>query len=358
MTTARSRFIPARAGNGQDGGSSPRVRGTEPFVAVRVASNRFIPARAGNGKQPADSRRSGSSPRVRGTEPAGSRPTSRGSSPRVRGTVFARDFTSIAGSSPRVRGTGSSVETARFIPARAGNGAPGARRHTSPVHPRACGERPERGHDYWRSSVHPRACGERASKETAISIGSSPRVRGTAEREGCACGERGFDGSSPRVRGTELNSSPRAGNGTASGFIPARAGNGIPIRRCRVARRSGSSPRVRGTGLIAHVGRSATDGSSPRVRGTGRIHPTLRSPALRFIPARAGNGTDTPRREWALRFIPARAGNGSFADEPESLMSSGSSPRVRGTVIGGGTRFLGGPVHPRACGERLISADP
>ena len=74
-----------------------------------------------------------------------------------------------SGSSPRVRGTPSKWRPhelpQRFIPACAGNAAPGIKFPLiSPVHPRVCGERP----------YHP-------FKGTVD--GSSPRVRGTRRPE-------------------------------------------------------------------------------------------------------------------------------------------------------------------------------
>ena len=152
------------------------------------------------------------------------------------------------GSSPRVRGTGANTMSIyaalRFIPAGAGNGSPpGQGQRTGPVHPRGCGER--------RTDI----------TISAVEVGSSPRVRGTgflAFIDGVAnrfipagagngfnaisysltfsvhprgCGERSAGvheklislGSSPRVRGTVAKSWPPA---SSCRFIPAGAGNG------------------------------------------------------------------------------------------------------------------------------------
>ena len=152
----------------------------------------------------------------------------------------------------------------RFIPARAGNAKDVVSNGTDgPVHPRACGERPE------------------GSKVALNASGSSPRVRGTPDDKGAAtaewrfiparagnaiaddgrlltvpvhpraCGERlcwaishwGSRGSSPRVRGTQDGYSNPDHIGR---FIPARAGNARTAAR-RSPGWSGSSPRVRGT---------------------------------------------------------------------------------------------------------------
>ena len=216
----RNRFIPARAGNramlagayryaavhpracGEQGtcagrvrggrGSSPRVRGTVACPTSWMYVRRFIPARAGNSR---DHRRTGQDGPVH---------------PRACGEQSAAALiaATMAGSSPRVRGTATSAARMGrfmgFIPARAGNST-GCRPSTIllPVHPRACGEQSAIGHrsrDQARfiparagnsgatspgtpcHPVHPRACGEQGSAiiAGAASIGSSPRVRGTA----------------------------------------------------------------------------------------------------------------------------------------------------------------------------------
>ncbi len=155
-------------------GSSPRMRGTERQRVFATRRDRFIPARAGNGRVTATLCSTVSvHPRACGERrsTAESRSRLNGSSPRVRGTAFR----SVA------RGVWY-----RFIPARAGNGGYGEKeRGPGAVHPRACGEREEFGGFHEEGS------------------GSSPRVRGTA-----------FDGGEPI---------------TIERFIPARAGNGLPV---------------------------------------------------------------------------------------------------------------------------------
>ena len=112
-----------------------------------------------------------------------------------------------AGSSPRVRGTGRQYpywpSSLAFIPARAGNGdAPKESYRDKPVHPRACGERKLANAATSEQRGSSRACGERdcLPKKKLKEVGSSPRVRGTADR---------------------LSHWVRFGR-----FIPARAGNG------------------------------------------------------------------------------------------------------------------------------------
>ena len=174
----RSRFIPACAGNtaaaspcprrrsvhprvcgehrrghgrdGQGDGSSPRVRGTRQGAASDLLRRRFIPACAGNTKS-SRSRRSPNTvhPRVCGEH-----------------SIEVCFHRAMAGSSPRVRGTRwrqiGHVFLRRFIPACAGN---------------TCCLRSRLS----ITAVHPRVCGEHTAPHNSavVSIGSSPRVRGT-----------------------------------------------------------------------------------------------------------------------------------------------------------------------------------
>ena len=283
------RFIPAPAGNASSGtpralrqpvhpracgerhghscrsmsfcGSSPRLRGTPASSTARPTTRRFIPAPAGNAQQGG---------RVRPRTPV---------HPRACGERSLRCVNSFSscGSSPRLRGTLAMVSLlvclARFIPAPAGNAASsGGRQSSQTVHPRACGERctaavvpfrppgssprlrgTRRGP--WRGRhaipVHPRACGERWRhwQRGPVDDGSSPRLRGTPDQREAfllrarfipapagnagsatsrpraspvhprACGERGggvakalrANGSSPRLRGTRRSPAPRPG---------------------------------------------------------------------------------------------------------------------------------------------------
>ena len=256
--------------------------------------------------------------------------------------------------------------------------------------------------------VHPRACGERgiAAAEKCRSNGSSPRLRGTLSREvqiagtrrfipapagnavpaalvtmrapvhPRACGEREaqwatncfFSGSSPRLRGT-LRNTPVADY--QQRFIPAPAGNAA-VPPCPLPRKT-VHPRACGERWNGSVWLCVMHGSSPRLRGTPRrgYH---RPAGRRFIPAPAGNARRLPTPSRSTTVHPRACGERS-TQSPPTTRFSGSSPRLRGTrhaahVKTEHERFIPAPagnappavnstsryaVHPRACGERLIS---
>ena len=193
-------------------GSAPRVRGTARTTPARAGQHRFSPACAGNGRHtPKYAEYVAVQPRVCGERATSTRAAHRngGSAPRVRGTdltgIFCIDYPRFSpacagnglngslmpagrpvqprvcgerkspgslanlrpGSAPRVRGTVkqylSEVEKRRFSPACAGNGCP----TTGTTAP---------------SPVQPRVCGERICTDDGCmgKYGSAPRVRGTA----------------------------------------------------------------------------------------------------------------------------------------------------------------------------------
>ncbi len=187
------------------------MRGTDANGIRRLVPNRFIPARAGNGViRPPQSGSCPVHPRACGERalPAFVTATVSGSSPRVRGTVH-QDVVP--------------PDHARFIPARAGNGAGGTPARTS-------------------RTVHPRACGERGRE-----VGLDQEIAG----------------SSPRVRGT---ASPLDEYNVPGRFIPARAGNG----RSGIGRSQAHAvhPRACGERRPGETAPTVAAGSSPRVRGT------------------------------------------------------------------------------------------
>ena len=217
-------------------GSSPRGRGTRRRGPKGPARSRFIPAWAGNAHPNETTERSQTvHPRVGGERSAGRRAAflASGSSPRGRGTRCRRYNDSI---------------WQRFIPAWAGNAGRGTAQGL-------------------RTAVHPRVGGERAQAclDAVACLGSSPRGRGTrrssnasttgsrfipawagnalrpvaawavhavhprvgGERQLALNGVPSNVGSSPRGRGTLVMSENSV---TDSRFIPAWAGNACAVR--------------------------------------------------------------------------------------------------------------------------------
>ena len=172
-------------------------------------------------------------------------------------------------------------------------------------------------------------------------------------------------GSSPRARGTGHR--PRFQTGCAR-FIPARAGNGK--ESTGAATQVAVHPRARGERSASRHASTPSSGSSPRARGTD-AEQVDRLVYRRFIPARAGNGAE-PRRRFPESTVHPRARGERHVKWGPPLGLVGSSPRARGTALawspaGGGRRFIPARagngtdaaalqtqplVHPRARGER------
>ncbi len=275
-------------------GSSPRVRGTAAKWAMEKGEMRIIPACAGNGSWPAGgSLAAPDHPRVCGERfiARDASPISRGSSPRVRGTGFwpCRD-------SPE----------GRIIPACAGNGC-------------------HRRNGGCLAADHPRVCGERKAQRMSerSASGSSPRVRGTAVR-------LGLDGDRSRI-------------------IPACAGNGAS--RSRMVLGKTDHPRVCGERPSRISSRRFRCGSSPRVRGTDVTAASAHA-ASRIIPACAGNGPSSPVTCIGRTDHPRVCGERGRA-EGESIMKTGSSPRVRGTVSSGDDELVATRIIPACAGNGM-----
>ena len=314
-------------------GSSPRLRGTGRIAGVADDSGRFIPAPAGNGSI---SRVIHSIPSVH-PRACGERGCFYhsiclfcGSSPRLRGTVLraADNFTAH-----------------RFIPAPAGNGDVAVTHLiTVTVHPRACGERPRCIR--WVGVVIGSSPRLRGTAPDTLSLGCrfwfipAPAGNGSTQTlchsvlpvHPRACGERpngrghilGPGGSSPRLRGTVCRLHPLRAEYR---FIPAPAGNGSSrfVTTASVA----VHPRACGerTLHLEEIGEGA--GSSPRLRGTDHgLQP--RQGCGRFIPAPAGNGM-TPGPSTTRATVHPRACGERALDLSDSCGQVGSSPRLRGT---------------------------
>ena len=256
-------------------GSSPRMRGTRRPESVHFRARRIIPAYAGN------------------TECVPIWDNQLRDHPRVCGEHFiAASILSIdPGSSPRMRGTRyGDFETccrAGIIPAYAGN-TPHLIDHRT-----------------WCRD-HPRVCGEHFEWEYEPSL---------------------LMGSSPRMRGTLLQSARPI---WACGIIPAYAGNTPRVVRIGVTERD--HPRVCGEHSSGFCVVFPRQGSSPRMRGTPEFN-NAQILNMRIIPAYAGN---------TCVFACVCGGHGDHprvcGEHADATFSNarvkGSSPRMRGTLIG------------------------
>ena len=251
--------------------------------------------------------------------------------PRVCGELSnsAASASASAGSSPRVRGTPPMAAfrppITRFIPACAGNSkGDGAGASCASVHPRVCGELGF--HSVTENpidTVHPRVCGELVHVVVGLQrvAGSSPRVRGTLVLAG---------GFLPLGR-----------------FIPACAGNSTKHVSCPAT--PAVHPRV--CGELGRMGRAVVEagGSSPRVRGTRSA--SCRCGGLtRFIPACAGNSRSASRGERTWQVHPRVCGE---LTRPRRAVRGGrgSSPRVRGTLVGPSARRRSARFIPACAGN-------
>ena len=156
---------------------------------------------------------------------------------------------------------------------------------------------------YWD---HPRVCGEHWNwGDVALrTAGSSPRMRGT-----------------PYLLFQVIQ---------GFGIIPAYAGNTRPCRKHPKRRRD--HPRVCGEHHLADLGLDAALGSSPRMRGTlSALTAAVRQVGI--IPAYAGNTHRSHCIFQDCRDHPRVCGE-HLANGLIGVMVRGSSPRMRGTLIG------------------------
>ena len=173
-------------------------------------------------------------------------------------------------------------------------------------------------------------------------------------------------GSSPRVRGTQER---QGAGGSAGRFIPACAGNTTRTSTCRDSR--SVHPRVCGEHELKNLGRAPICGSSPRVRGTPSRELAPRA-QFRFIPACAGNTGLNCHTPVHIPVHPRVCGE-HVPRPPRTPCCAGSSPRVRGTpsprlcdrfvrrfipACAGNTlppvaAAWPRSVHPRVCGEHV-----
>ena len=296
-------------------GSSPLARGTCGVDDLRRGSSRLIPARAGNILHARPRR-----------YPFSAHPRSRGEHWPL--TLWGR---CLRGSSPLARGTFHQQTDApralRLIPARAGNMTVRSVRCASmKAHPRSRGEH-----------VH-------VTSTSKLLSGSSPLARGTYH--GCD-----LDGLNRRL-------------------IPARAGNMSLVARSRMP--ATAHPRSRGEHVAVTTLTLGAAGSSPLARGT-YIEVTPPHPAVRLIPARAGNMRRALHHGRLPSAHPRSRGEHRSVSVACACMS-GSSPLARGTSTdkNGLRRYsrliparagnipqtsawsLRNPAHPRSRGEHVL----
>ena len=255
-----------------------------------------------------------------------------------------------------------------IIPAYAGNTCAGAAVR------RCCGD-------------HPRVCGEHGGGpfDASVGWGSSPRMRGTlgqgagggdvrgiipayagntnhllerwrVHRDhprvcGEHRGERRFlgecRGSSPRMRGTLSGNIEEVGE---RGIIPAYAGNTPRHGSSPACRRD--HPRVCGEHTALHQRCAGPLGSSPRMRGTRPARRTEIHPRG-IIPAYAGNTCRTRSPRQCARDHPRVCGE-HIEPMDRSDRFTGSSPRMRGTLLRWSVVFRDVGIIPAYAGNTLL----
>ena len=159
-----------------------------------------------------------------------------------------------------------------------------------------------------------------------------------------------------------------AASWAAIGSSPRLRGTGFPRRGPHASR--SVHPRACGEQLTIQAVFRSSFGSSPRLRGTDNPIP-FKLDSVRFIPAPAGNSSSRSLNVREESVHPRACGEQN-ARRAVSACNSGSSPRLRGTVLrcpsrarrhrfipapAGNRPFLFSfsrttPVHPRACGEQ------
>ena len=217
--------------------------------------------------------------------------------------------------------------------------------HPQRIIPARAGQTPPTATGSSNDTDHPRACGANASSDCTIPSES---------------------GSSPRVRGKPTDA---IGNTLIPRIIPARAGQTRPPRPD--GRIPPDHPRACGANPPTQSATPSSPGSSPRVRGKP-ASPSPTSSTRRIIPARAGQTCVRTRDGVPSSDHPRACGANSRRSVCMSC-ASGSSPRVRGKLVGRGHTvkprriiparagqtwlvllvMVVSPDHPRACGANI-----
>ncbi len=233
----------------------------------------------------------------------------RGSPPRVRGGQPRVLGSPCRGSDhPRVCGehadrSGATALTGGSSPrVRGGHGRAGRESPAERITPACAGTTPKRPTMSDSRTDHPRVCGT-TPEEIVPAIGEADHPRVCGDDPGQPVPHQNGSGSPPRVRGRLL--------GHPRGDVPPRitpACAGTTYIRLRRPRRPSDHPRVCGDDVLPAAPVTQSSGSPPRVRGRlGGRRDLL--PALRITPACAGTTTLTPPGSWSAPDHPRVCGD-------------------------------------------------
>ncbi len=243
------------------------------------------------------------------------------------------------------------MRTNRFIPACAGN-TPEVAAPASPssVHPRVCGEHLRAQRDGGSKHRFIPACAGNTATSTTSPTRSTVHPRVCGEHVGSHRQGWQLAGSSPRVRGTLPH---RQTSIRRSRFIPACAGN-TPKRHRNPPSRP-VHPRVCGEHSHLRSWLLQRSGSSPRVRGTR--HPGGAVPRQpRFIPACAGNTRPSSGR-WSTASVHPRVCGEHVVSAHAMQFAPRFIPACAGNTPTPPNRARSAPVHPRVCGEHIAPSE-
>ena len=176
-------------------------------------------------------------------------------------------------------------------------------------------------------------------------------------------------GSSPRMRGSPV---ARVAARHEAGIIPAHAG--LTSTCLRPMRRRQDHPRACGAHAAPSPASTRETGSSPRMRGSRRVY-GVGAILEGIIPAHAGLTTGQKHKKKKEGDHPRACGAHVILSQSK-MSSSGSSPRMRGSLDTGAVKSYSDGIipahaglthrrdfsfrwkwdHPRACGAHTLAA--